>query len=871
MEHFLHTFADPRAYEDIARWQARDDDPRFDRIRKGPVPVPGADGWQNTRHGIWTVCRPGPEPLRGQGWKIHVAVTPDTFTTLLDAVAPYCQAHGIPFKFLARHEYAWLVNAKYAPRQISGKGIVLYPADEERSLTAAGELAALLDGVPGPRILSDLRLGDSVVHVRYGAYTRRHCRTDRGKISLALENPDGVLVPDVRAVPFRAPSFVTVPDAFTAPAPAPHGPLPPYRIDKTLHFSNSGGVYLATHLATGREVVLKEARPHAGYDMGGADAVERARAEYAAMRRFADLPAIPEAYEQFTWQTHVFTAIEYVHGTTLQEWCAANQPFLLRENPFEPARPEEIRAYRESVETILGRIRAALAEIWAQGYIFGDIHPGNVMVTPDLDIRLVDLEACVADDAERRFPGAPGFNDPAKRGRASDDHALRLLELSCYLPLTHLVPMDDTKLGQLLDTCRTRFGLSREWAERIERTCAAPATAHRTTAEPGHLDHRLGFETWAAQLVTGLRATMDTTRTDRLFPGDHTGFALPPIALATGSAGVLWSLVGTKGLDGTGVRQQDELVDMVADWTFSHARTAAGRLECGLYDSELGAGYVLARAGRPDQAAELVATALAKDTGSSGLSLFSGLAGIYVAVAELAAADAGGGRLVEQSRAQGIGAELTRRAARLLTALEAAEAPDPSWYGLMHGVAGIALAVHRHGLAAGDPDAVRLARRLLEFEFAGYVRCKDGSRQFNEAGRRTLGYVETGSCGAALVLAELMCHEGWEPQGVSMPDLIRAMGPELMIQSGLFRGRAGFMATLTTLSRAGHENLAAPLVERHARQLGLHEVRTTEGELHYPGSGNFKLSGDLRTGSAGVLTGVAFAAGRRDTWLPGVG
>ncbi len=61
------------------------------------------------------------------------------------------------------------------------------------------------------------------------------------------------------------------------------------------------------------------------------------------------------------------------------------------------------------------------------------------------------------------------------------------------------------------------------------------------------------------------------------------------------------------------------------------------------------------------------------------------------------------------------------------------------------------------------------------------------------------------------------------------------------------------------------------LTDRHARQLGLHEVRLREGELHYPGAGSFKLSGDLRTGSAGVLTGVAYATGRRDTWLPGVG
>ncbi|MBT2364792.1 class III lanthionine synthetase LanKC [Streptomyces sp. ISL-10] len=865
MEHFFYTFADPRAYDDIARWHARPDDPRFRRTRKGPVPLPEGAGRHHSRHGIWTVCKPDGEPVRGQGWKIHVAVTPDTFPALLDTVAQYCVPRGMPFKYLARHEYAWLVNAKYAPRQVSGKGIVLYPADEQQSLATAEELSTLLEGVPGPRILSDLRIGESVVHVRYGAYSRRFCRTAQGRISLALEDPDGRLVPDARSVPFRAPSFVTVPDAFMPPPPDGSGPVPPYRIDKTLHFSNSGGVYLATHLTSGREVVLKEARPHAGYDMVGGDAVARAEAEYQAMLRFSGLPEIPEAYEQFTWQSHVFTAIEYIRGTTLQEWVAANQPFLLRENPLEPAHPEVVRAYRENVEVIMGRVRAAITAIWERGHIFGDIHPGNVMVTPDLDVKLLDLEACVPEGADRRFPGAPGFNDPAKTGRASDEHALRLLELSCYLPLTHLVPMDDTKLWQLLDVCRARFDLPQSWADRIARTCAPPIAARPAaavlTTESGHLDHHLGFTAWSSQIVAGLRATMSVDRVDRLFPGDHTGFSLSPVALATGSAGVLWSLLDTEGVE------DDGLVDRIADWTVTHGHASADRLECGLYDSELGAGYALWHAGRRQQAAELVDTALAKDRSRTGLSLFSGLAGIYLAAAELARADASP---VTASQAEEIGAELTHRATGLQARLQAAESTDASQYGLMHGVAGTALAVHRHGLAVGDADAVRLARKLMEFEFAAYVRCKDGSLQFNEADRRTLGYLEVGSCGSALVLAEMARHEAWAPAGASIPDLVRAMGPEFMVQCGLFRGRAGFMATLTSLAQAGHEEHVVPLVDRHAGQLGLHEIRYRDGELHYPGSGNFKLSGDLRTGAAGVLTGVAFATGRRDSWLPGV-
>ncbi|KIZ19542.1 class III lanthionine synthetase LanKC [Streptomyces natalensis] len=897
MDHFFHTFADPDFYEDIARWRCPPDDPRFRRIRRGPASVAYADGWQYTRHGIWTVCSPGQEPLGKQGWKLHIAVTPESFPALLEKVSGFCFSRRVRFKFLARYEYAWLVNAKYAPRPVSGKGIVLYPADEDLSVALARELTESLRDARGPRILSDLQLDDTVVHARYGAYTRRYCRDAVGKVAFALEDPDGRLVPDRRSVPFAAPPFVVVPDAFKARRPTAEGPLPPYRVDKTLHFSNSGGVYLATNLDDDRQVVLKEARPHAGYDLVGGDAVRRAVREYEAMRRFADLPEVPEAYDQFTWQSHLFTAMEYVQGATLQEWCAAHQPFLLRSDPFAPPAPEEVQDYREKVEVMLVRLRKVLGALWKRGYIFGDIHPGNVMVTPELDVRLLDLEACLPETEARPFPGAPGFSDPARSGRDADEYALGMLELSCYLPLTHLARMDGTKLRQLTEVARSRFGLSRSWADRIAGIDPTPAAAHPHDGRPAgsasssHVEEALGFEAWAARIVAGLKSVMDDHRPDRLFPCDHTGFALSPVSLATGAAGVLWALLGTEDLgiqpssDGADCREfvtaleLEGLNERITNWIVTQGRASAGRLECGLYDSGLGAGYTLWRAGRTEHAQWLVDAALARDRASCGLSLFSGLAGIYLAVAEMSGAarppgvadrDVPRPPLVPVSLAEEMGAELAERADRFAIRLRKAGSRDVSQYGLMHGVAGVALAVHRYGRLVGDGSALRLAQELLELEFAAYVRCVDGSLQFNEAERRTLGYLEVGSCGSALVLAELTQDGSWQPSHASIPDLMRALGPELMVQSGLFRGRAGFLAGLTSLSGAGHGERATALVDRHVRQLGLHEIRARGGGLHYPGSGNFKLSCDLRTGSAGVLTGVAFATRRRTDWLPGV-
>lgn len=236
---------------------------------------------------------------------------------------------------------------------------------------------------------------------------RRFCRNATGEIVMAMQDDQGRLVPDRRRVPFRAPEFVTTPAEFASRRPAP-APEPPFRIDKTLHFSNGGGVYLATGTRDHRQVVLKGARPLAAYDLAGRDAVARARIEYAALRRFAADPGIPAVYDQFTWQTHVFTVMEYIRGTTLQEWCATRNLLLLRGDSTREATQDELHGYRDEVESILEAVRGTLETIWNTGHVVGDIHPSNVMVTPESGVKLLDLEAFGSADEPRVLGGSPG-------------------------------------------------------------------------------------------------------------------------------------------------------------------------------------------------------------------------------------------------------------------------------------------------------------------------------------------------------------------------------------------------------------------------------------------------------------------------------
>ncbi|WP_194835044.1 class III lanthionine synthetase LanKC [Nocardia sp. XZ_19_369] len=868
MREFLFTFADRDHFDDIGAWRAGPENYTLRHLPRGLAAVPYLPGWTCHRNGLWTLCAPTVRDAVPQGWKIHISVTPESFGTLLPVVAEYCRSVKMPFKFLARHEYAWVINAKYAPRQLSGKGIVLYPAGEAESLSAAAELAGRLDGVDGPRILSDLRIRDTPVHVRYGAYRRRFCRDADGSIVHALDDPNGRLVPDRRSVPFRCPDFVEPPAAFVETPESTSDSLPPYRIEQALHFSNGGGVYLATDTERDRRVALKEARPFAAYDLLGVDAVGRAAREWAMMRRFADLPAVPEVYEQFVWQSHTFTAVEWIDGDTLQTWSTTNNPYIIRADHCADATQAELAEYCAKVSTIIRRVTAALESMWQRGYIFGDLHTGNVLVAPELEVRLIDFEAAVPIGDERSFAGAHGFSDPKQAGIDFDRHALRLLELACYIPLTRLITFDGAKFADLVAAAVRLFPLSDRWAERISDCAPAeprgkeygPDTAALPTAGPSPLHRRDVFVPWATRLTEGIRRRLDLARPDRVVPGDPSGFTMSPLCIATGAAGVLWSLIDTSDLD------VPDLADAVVDWISAYRETTPHRLECGLYDSELGAGYVLSRAGYPDVARWLVETALDKDRSQLAPTLFDGLGGIYLAVSQLADED-----IVSAGIADALGAELIDRAQRWLTALRAQEAPPSTAFGLLRGAAGAGLAVHRYGVRVGDRSAVELARELLEFEFAGYIRRKGGVLHFHESGRRSLSYLEIGSCGGALALAEAMAHEDWSIPGISLPDLVTAMSAELVATTELFRGRSGFIAGLATLRDNGSlPQRAVGLLDRQLSQLQLHQVQRTPEEICFAGAGNVKISSDFQTGSAGVLTAVAYATGRRTSWLPGI-
>ncbi|MED7951507.1 class III lanthionine synthetase LanKC [Streptomyces sp. BE303] len=858
-----YAYADPLFYDSPRRWGAHEE---FAAVTR-PLP----DGWEHGELEMWAVVRPVGVRIPDQGWKIHVSSCIETAEEVLETVFSYCLREGVTFKFLRGLPILQVQNSKYAPRGSSGKFCTLYPVDDaelERCLDGLGELLA---GRKGPYILSDLRWKDGPLYLRYGGFAERHCRNEAGERVLALVGPDGRLVPDVRGAGFSVPSWAPVP-ACIAPAvaerAAPQDTGLPYAVERVLHFSNAGGVYLARDGKDGPPVVLKEARPFAGLDQRGVDAVTRLRNEHAVLRRLSGVPGVPAEHGLLTAWEHEFLVQEYVAGQSLSAWLTARYP-LIHPDADESA----VAEYTRDAVAVVGQVERALAGIHARGVVFGDLHPHNLIVRPDGELCFIDFElASTVDDFLRPALGAAGFTaPPGHTGTDIDRYGLAAIRLWLFYPLVQLTALDPGKAGQLADAVERRFPVPPGYTDDIRRYLGSSPDDGRTPRPElshGHAETRALLEQpvadWPAirdSLAAGIAATATPERTDRLFPGDIAQFTHGGLGLAHGAAGVLYAL------HTTGAAVDPGHVDWLADAARSRS------LPAGLYHGGHGVAYVLDLLGEHQQALGLLRRLPGAVDGEQSPGLATGGPGIALTLLHFALAT-GDDRMLDEAL------DVARSAAGAWEKAGNGDAKRRS--GLLAGASGAALALVRLHEHTGDHSLLDQAETLLGLDLERCVEVSDGTLQVVD-GRRVLPYIETGSAGIGLVLDALLAHRPDCVLAEREAAILRAAEPEFVIQAGLFNGRAGLLGYLArTGGRAGGGNGAAgatgdagtagapdtagatdsadrtALLDRQRALLALHRI-PYRGRLAFPGDQLLRLSTDLATGSAGVLLALGTA------------
>ncbi|MBC6458466.1 class III lanthionine synthetase LanKC [Actinomadura sp. HBU206391] len=848
----LYCMVDPLFYDSPVAPQAGS----FD------YPIAGREvpaGWQRFEQDDWLVYGPDESltagvELPGQGWKIHVSACLGNAEEILDEVWDYCVPHLISFKFLRAAHVLHMRNAKYASRGASGKLVTIYPENEKRLELVLTELGDILAGRPGPYILSDLRWGEGPLYVRYGGFAPRYCVSDRGVLEPAIEDPDGRLVPDRRTPVFTMPPWVELPACLEPHLKARSATTVqglPYKVERVLHFSNGGGVYAGRDLRTGDEVVLKEARPHAGLAYDGADAVTRLAHERAIMEALAGLDAVPAVRDHFTLGEHHFLVQDLIEGKPL------NQMFSERYPLSDPTQSSERTAeYTEWALGVYQRVEQAIEQVHERGYVFGDLHPFNIMVRPDDSVALIDYEvAAPVAEAERPSLAHPGFAAPNDRkGFERDRYALACLRLALFLPITTLLVLDRAKASHFAEIVADNFPVPRDFLDEAveiidpaERSSGPVRGAGRAVHEPTPE----GWERARASMSRAILASATPGRDDRLFPGDIEQFATGGMNISHGAAGVLYALDVT----GAGRHPEHE------EWLIQRALTPREGTRLGFYEGLHGIAYVLEHLGHRDEALKIVEICLGEKWEGLGLDLGGGLAGVGLNLRHFA-----------QRTGDSTYREAAVRAAEIVADRlgDVDDVPEISggdhpYAGLFEGSSGPALLFIRMFEDTGDQAWLDHAAIALGQDLRRCTTRPDGTLHVNE-GWRTVPYLNRGGAGIAVVLEEYLAQRDDERFRRAAEEISRGVRSPFTVQSGLFNGRAGLLAYLARGHEPGRAG-ADPDVALQVRNLAWHAL-TYQGDLAFPGDQLYRLSMDLATGTAGVLLAVGAALHGEPVALP---
>ena len=830
--------ADRRFYDSPERAEVRQT--RFTLADDAPPA-----GWTAREHEGWSHRYPEGAVLPSQGWKLHVSTTVADAERVLDVVARHCTDQRLAFKFLSSKHGLLTRNMKYAERSGSGKFVTVYPPSDAAAIETADALDAALAGTPGPYILSDLRWNDGPVFTRFGGFAPRFCLDDRGERVPAIEDPDGVLAPDIREPRFTPPPWVTLPRPMqdhlaTLGSGAPPDGFP-YAIREPLHFSNGGGVYLAEDLRTGRSVVLKEARPYAGLDPSGRDAVERLRSEARFVELLADEPSVVDFVETFDLLEHRFLAEEHVEGRTLTSEMVARYP-LIRASVED----DGVARYTDWALSALDQVARVLDRLHARGIVFGDLHPNNMIVRPDGRVVLVDLEmAHEADRVGLPLMGAPGYVPPdGREGVARDRYGLGCLRLAMFFPLNTVLAIDPGKIHQYLRVVEEAFPVPGDF-----RTAVLADLGMAGDADPADPEQTL-VTRWGAgtapvdrlieRLAAAVVADATPARPDRLHPGDVAQFTENGLGLAHGAAGVLVTL-----------RRADVLVPQEHVEWFAAACRGRERFgpHVGLYDGAAGAALALIDLGLHEEAQALATDLLAADLDDLPHHLYGGVAGLGLAHLALAR-HTGDDRHLDRALAAG---ELLRARALREPERSSPVSQPGDRAGLFWGRAGHALLHTALYEATGSDHHLGDARTAVLHDLAACVRVpEDGSLQVDE-GWRVLPYLGTGSAGIGLAILRLRPYVDDPGLETALDGIHRAVGARFVIGAGLLNGRAGLVEYLLSARDAGLDNRdMSGLVARHVRDLSWHGMTDGTG-IAVVGDQSLRLSHDLGTGTAGVI------------------
>jgi tRNA A-37 threonylcarbamoyl transferase component Bud32 len=792
----------------------------------------GNTGWTVESGEFWCLLTPPRWRMRDQGWKLHVSATQLAAPLVLARVAEVVVRTGSAVKFARGLSQLGELLSNQSNRSQGGKFVTVYPADDEQFRRLAAELDRVTDGLPGPVILSDrpVRPG-SLVHYRYGVFGAEPVLGNDGVFRSMLTGPDGRQVPDERQAWFSPPPWAEAPlpghESEPAPEPAPEpdsGPAPVPRpaarsepaaelaavlvgdrfvVRSGVRHSYRGGVFRATDQWTGADVILKQARPHVLGALTGADARDWLRHEAEVLDQLAPLGLAPRKVALVTHQENLFLAEETVPGVTLRQWVADRVVDAWRGRGAPLA----------ATVDFAGQLVRIIGAVHAQGLVLRDFTPGNLMVTPAGELRLIDLEFAVPAGTQVPAAYTPGYAGPelaaappfgAAPTQQADLYSLGATILYLVSGLDPVLPADEPvnrpgqeRLAELLaragadlpavrrlsllvlglmhDDPDQRWSLARARDFLAAAAGAADPGPERAAGElTGGGGSASGLPAVAAErlLTDGLSHVLATMTPQSPWLWGAADTNTDPCNVQHGAAGVLGVLTRAAGV--LGGEQLRDGVAAAAGWV-GERLTDVPRVLPGLYFGRSGTAWALHDAARllGDDVLAARAVELAKQVPVRwpNPDICHGAAGAGMALLHLWAST-GDAELRERAihAADGVLEAAVERNGRLVWPIPAdfdSTLAGLVHYGFAHGVAGVGAFLLYAGLATGRADYLDAARRagdtlhaVADLDADGELAWWPGGESDQDGGASRLRHWCSGSSGVGTFLIRLWAATG---------------------------------------------------------------------------------------------------------------
>jgi serine/threonine protein kinase len=832
--------------------------------------------WALERSGIWLLARPARADFPDQGWKLHISVRSGDSVTCLRKALPVLRDEGVSFKFLLDPRTSRASNGKVWPRGSSGKFMAIYPASEAQFLRLGERLAEALKAFSGPYVLSDRRWpGSKCVHYRYGGFRARSRVKIDGSRVLLISAPDGDLVPDFRRPYWDPPPWAVDPLPVTAAGPSPRPSLDggAFTVSTAVAFSNRGGVYRGRDNRTGKEVILKEARPGVEIGRHGVDAIAALEKEYRLLNQLRDTGSFVHPVKFFLEDEHAFLVEEFLPGDLLGQHTIRYNPIYRRD-----VTAAGVEDYLRDLYDLWAQLARAIAAAHERNIVLADLSFGNGVVTEGSRLRLLDLECAFEEGVDPQVGlHTPGFaNEKTVRtgnsDRANDYYALGAMMYGSLILANGVSTLHPPARGRFLSELEEDLAVPSPLIALIEELMAPTAshepdgvveaiqrlptgTRARTPRLAVPVERRLARSTRSdlrervaatrAEAASYIAGTADLSREDRLFPADPWVFETNPLSVAYGAAGALYALDRSTGTP------PRELLDWFLGYEVTHERYPPG-----LYVGQAGIAWVLCELGYEEKAKSILRLARSHELLWESHDVLYGASGYGLACLKLWQLGLGEEFLEDAVR---VGAHL-KSSARI----DAQGAHWPGSDGSVRqgygcGGSGVALFLLYLHCAVGDDDLLELGRSALDFELlhgyrvdgrlAGFPTVlEDGAPPVDDVPRC---YWDAGSAGVATTLVRYLALTDDPTLEAHLTEVAADLSHKYTVFPLLFHGLAGMGNALLDIWEYGGEERHLSEAWQVAEGILLFRLERPEG-VGFPGEQAVRESADFATGAAGV-------------------